>query len=464
MENDDSRADIELDLKRAFKDESEAREKLVRRINIAEKAHEAGEPVDYVSLAQDYFTLALEAQEEDDYVTAGKWLEKAIKLLESVPFPTDDMVLILAQAHLSYGVVLNDQGIWSDALAEYGAAESLLGKLSEIGNLDARLDLAGIRLNIATIRFEQGDYPDAIAAFEQVKSEFASLFGTSKEDEAYYYLAKTYMQEASIYREMGEDEKSIQRLEEVIALYRKMIERGDAEQSVDLAEALAVYAQTLECSGQRSAEEILPYIEESVIRLREGVGAGRADVCPELLNASVMQGRLLNYMDRWSEAEESLTETAEIFDAIRETDDPEALLSLITLYDERGKSRYAQGKYDEALADFDMASETAVRLPADFYDAHDENHDHEHHDECDCGCGHLHVLRAEGLLKLFSVCVNRSKTLNILGRVEEAKKECSEAGAILPQVKEYLEDDYQGYRDIYEALVKSLGPEPGRDR
>lgn len=455
-EHDDSRADIELDLKRAFEDEAKARRELVERITAAEKTREAGGEIDPVSLAHDYLALALEAQEDDDFETTGKWLGKTIKLLESVPFPSDDMIMILAQAHLTYGVTLNDQGVWSDALAEYDAAEALLEKLSEVGNLDAQLDLAGIRLNIATIRFEQGKYSDAIAAFERVKSEFASLFGTSKEDEAYYYLAKTYMQEAAIYREMGEDEKSLQRLEEVIALYRKMIERGDAEQSVDLAEALAVYAQTLECSGRKTPEEILSYVEEAVARLRDGVAAGRADVCPELLNVSVMDGRLLNYLDRWSEAEELLTETAEIFDGIRDTDDPEALLALMMLFDERGKSRYAQQRYDEALSDFNTAAETASGLSADFFAEDADEKEHDHHDGCDCGCGHVNVLRAEGLLKLFSVYVNRAKTLNILGRAGEAKNDCAQAGAILPRVKEYLEDDYQGYLDIYEALAKSL--------
>ena len=68
----------------------------------------------------------------------------------------------------------------------------------------------------------------------------------------------------------------------------------------------------------------------------------------------------------------------------------------------------------------------------------------------------MNVLRAEGLLKLFSVYVNRAKTLNILGRAGEAKNDCAQAGAILPRVKEYLEDDFQGYLDIYEALAKSL--------
>ena len=139
-EHDESRADIELDLKRAFEDEAKARRELVERIAAAEKARREGNKINLSSLAQDYLTLALEAQEEDDYETAGKWLRKAIKLLESAPFPTDDMILILAQAHLAYGVTLNDQGVWSDALAEYAAAETLLKKLSEIGNLDARLD------------------------------------------------------------------------------------------------------------------------------------------------------------------------------------------------------------------------------------------------------------------------------------------------------------------------------------
>lgn len=428
------------------------RQELLDRIAVAESARDAGEETDVISLAHDYFTLALEAQEVDDYEKTGEILEKVINLLGTVSFPTDEMILLLAQARLTYGIVFNDQGMWNDALAEYDTAESLLEKLSDAGNLDARLDLAGIRLNIATIKFELGEYSDSMAAFEQVKSDFASLFGTPKEAEAYYYLAKTYMQEALVCREIGEDEKGIQRLEEGIALYRKMIEQGDAEQSIDLAQALAVYSQTIECSGGKEPAEILPFVEESIARLREGIGAGRADVCPDLLTISVMKGRLLNYLDRREESEEFLTETAEIFDGVQETDDPEALLTFITLYDERGKSRYARENLEEALADFTEAAQIAARLPPDFY----ENYGHGHDCDDECCCGHLHVLRAEGLLDLFSVYVNRAKVLRLLNRLDDAKGDCAEAAKILSQVKDYLEDDYQGYLDIYDALVKSL--------
>ncbi|MCR5358431.1 MAG: hypothetical protein K6E55_00940, partial [Thermoguttaceae bacterium] len=58
-EHDDSRADIELDLKRAFEDEAKARRELVERIAAAEKTREAGGEIDPVSLAHDYLALAL---------------------------------------------------------------------------------------------------------------------------------------------------------------------------------------------------------------------------------------------------------------------------------------------------------------------------------------------------------------------------------------------------------------------
>lgn len=453
MDENENRADIEVDLKRAFEDEAKVRNELLERIGSAEKARAAGEEVDVVSLAQDYLTLALEAQEEDDYEKIDSWLQKTIRLLETVPFPTEEMVLLLAQAHLTCGIALNDQGMWTDALAEYDAAESRLAKLSDAGNLDARLDLAGVRLNIATIKFELGEYDDSMAAFEKVKSDFASLFGTPKEDEAYYYLAKTYLQEAAVCREMGDDEKGIQRLEEGIALYREMIERGDESQSIDLAQALILYAQTLECSGGKEAGGLLPIVDEAVARLQKGVGAGRADVCPDLLEVSVMKGRLLDYLDRFEDADAFLTETAEIFEGVQDTDDPEALLTLASLYDYRGKARDALGKKEEALADFTAAVGIARRLPADFFEPHE--HGHEHHGE-GCGCGHLHVLQAEGLLALFSVYVDRAKALCQAGRIEEARQDSSEVARILSCVEEYLGDDYQSYKDIYDALEKSL--------
>ena len=113
MNENEARADIEVDLKRAFEDEAKVRGELLGRIDAAEKARAAGGEIDIVSLAQDYLTLALEAQEEDDYEKIGAWLKKAVKLLESEPFPTEEMVLLLAQARLTRGIALNDQGMWT---------------------------------------------------------------------------------------------------------------------------------------------------------------------------------------------------------------------------------------------------------------------------------------------------------------------------------------------------------------
>lgn len=451
-EENDDRADIELDLKRAFEDEEKVREELAARIAAAETALKSGDAVDKESLAQDYLTCALEAQEEDDFEKVSEWLEKAIALLSAEPNPSDSALLMLGQVHLTYGIALNDQGLWSDALNEYDAAESLLGKVAERGNLEARLDLAGIRLNIATIQFELGKYDESLAAFEKVKGDFSSLISTEKEDDAYYYLAKTYVQESSVCREMGDDEKGLQRLEEGIALFRRMAEGGDTARSVDLAEALAEYAQYLECAGGKNSEEILPVVDESVTLLREGIAAGRADVCPDLLTMSVMKGRLLNYLDRTAESETFLTETAEIFEGIRETEDPSALLTLVSLFDERGKSRYTQQRYEDALADFNEALEIAGTLPADFFDEEEEDH------ECggECCCGHHRILRNEGLISLFGVRVNRAKVLRLLGRTGEAKLDSAKAAEILPKVKEYLEEDYDSYREVSEALEKSL--------
>ena len=450
-EKDETHADIELDLKRAFEDEEKVRRELEARIASAEAALEAGEDADIDSLAHDYLACALEAQEDDDFEKMSVWLDKAVKLFDSTDELTDERVLLLGQVRLTYGIALNDQGMWSDALAEYDAAEKLLEKLSG-KNLDALLDLAGIRLNIATIQFEIGEYDDSMAAFEKVKSDFASLFGTDKESEAYYYLAKTYLQEAAVCREIGDDDKALQRLEEGIALYRKMLEESDdTETSVDLANALATYAECLECSGAGS-DEILPYVEEAVERMQGGIAAGRADVCPDLLNTSVTKGRLLNYLSRSDDAEMFLTETVEIFEGIRDTEDPSALLCLVTLHNERGKARYALKRYKDALADFDDAADIAGRLPDGFFEEDEEDCGCED----DCCCEQHRIMRSEGNLTLFSVYMHRAKVLKILNRISEAKIDCRKAGEILPKVKDYLDGDYSGYEEMYNCLLNNL--------
>ena len=60
------------------------------------------------------------------------------------------------------------------------------------------------------------------------------------------------------------------------------------------------------------------------------------------------------------------------------------------------------------------------------------------------------------MLALFSVYVDRAKALCQAGRIEEARQDGAEVARILSRVEEYLGEDYQSYRDIYDALEKSL--------
>lgn len=450
----DGGADFELELRKIFEDEEKTRRELLDRVEQNEKRLAAGETGFEKTLAQDYLACALDFQEEDDFEQTTEYLDKAIDLLTEAngKNPSEELTRMLGLARLTYGVVLNDQGMWSEALAEYLMAEELMEGLDAAGNLEARLDLAGIRLNAATIHFELAEYDESLAAFEKVKSDFSSLMGTEKEEEALYYLAKTYLQEAAVYRELNENEKSLRRMEEGIALYRKMAAQGDSEHGLDLAPALADYAHSLECSGEKTPEEILPIVEEAIDRLREGIVMGRTDVCPDLLNVSIMKGRLLNYQGRDIEAEEFLTEAADIFSQLQETDDPSALLNLISLHDERGKARLSRRDLDGALADFSEGIKIGSRL-SDPFSAEEplflvEEAEMPHH-----------VMKSEGNLTLFSVYVNHAKTLRLLRRDDEAKGDCRIAGQILSSLEEYLEEDYGDYFNLYQTLVKSLGME-----
>ena len=69
------------------------------------------------------------------------------------------------------------------------------------------------------------------------------------------------------------------------------------------------------------------------------------------------------------------------------------------------------------------------------------------------------VMKSEFQLALFSAYVNHAKTLRLLHRQEEAKSDCRAAEKLLAFLKNYLEDDYGDYYNLYQALAASLGME-----
>ena len=122
---DDMEADFEFDLRKAFEDEEKTRLELADRIQENEKRLAAGETGFEKTLAQDYLACALDFQEEEEFEKTTEFLDRAVDLLSKMAAenPSEEWTRMLGLARLTYGVVLNDQGMWSEALAEYSSAE-----------------------------------------------------------------------------------------------------------------------------------------------------------------------------------------------------------------------------------------------------------------------------------------------------------------------------------------------------
>ena len=428
---------------------------LRERIDAAEKQLASGEEIPVKTLCQDYLTLALEAQEEDQTEEALPYFHRALELLSDAARRNDsaELLRMYGLARLSHAVALNDLGRWEEALTEYSASEKTLSQLADDGDSEAQLDLAGVRLNVATIRFEQGDAEEALKLLDEVENDFIALAETEQASEALFYRAKTNLLAASILEQIDRGGEAAPRLENAVRFFRELIADGHSEYQTDLADALQSLAEHWSEEPRAGADPLAP-ISEAVELYRETISRGASEAYFDLLGATLMKGALLTERSRFADALALYDESLELFAPLSKTGEPTALYQLAELYEGRAEARSQSGNRSGAIDDYSEGislREQLLRL----LDADD--HDECDHDDChDPDCHHADELRFDAQVSLMTALGNRSKSLALEENRTAALYDCRRAVEILEALRDYLGDDYDEFRVMFERLEERI--------
>lgn len=402
-------------------------------------------------LLHDYLRLALESQEEEKLDDSLAYFHQAIRVLKKSAQKrySTGLARMVGLARLSYAITLNDLGRWEEALVEYGKAEGVMASLAEMGDLEAQLDLAGIRLNVATIQFEIGKTEEALTLLDRVKSDFSALSGTDKEDEARYYLAKAILLIASIEEDRGQERESVERMKEAIAIYRGLTEEGKVKYKYDLACAVASLAELSRYDfddGSFRPEPALSLITEAVELFQESIVAGRTDACVDLLEISLLKGKHLFEMNRCEEAIALYDDLIETYGEFRSGDTPALLANLASAYSWRGNARRQLKDLAPALADLNEAIGLFDQTLAAMSHSCDV-------DDCHC---EEHFQRFGVQTEQMLAYQLRAGIFAALGRRAEAEADCHVIDKMLESLRDYLDDEYESFRVMAIELRKQI--------
>lgn len=450
-------ADFEVNLRELADGTESADDAALReRIDAAEKRLAAGEEIPVKTLCQDYLTLALEAQEDDRTEKALPYFHRALELLSDAARRNDSVELLrmFGLTRLSHAVALNDLGRWEEALNEYGAAEKTLSQLADDGDSEARLDLAGVRLNVATIRFEQGDAEKALTLLANVEHDFIVLAETDQSSEALFYRAKTNLLAASILEQLDRGGEATPYLEKAVRFFRELLADGRSEYQIDLADALQSLAEHWSEEPRAGADPLAP-ISEAVALYRETISRGASDAYFDLLGATLTKGALLTERSRFADALALYDESLELFAPLSETGEPTALYQLAELYEGRADARSQSGDRSGAVDDYSEGIALRERL-LQLLDA-DDHDDVCGHDDChDPDCHHAEELRFDAQVSLMTALGNRSKSLALEENRPAALDDCRRAAEILETLRDYLGDDYDEFHVMFERLEERI--------
>lgn len=457
--SDDDRADSELladfrfNINELMQDRSVDRDALKSRIGRLEERIASGEENVEEPLTQDYLTLAIESQDEEDFDEALEYYLRAIRTLKQAiaKRPSSERTRMLGLARLSYAVMLNDIGKWAEALVEYRNAAEAMAQLAESGDLEARLDLAGIHLNVATIHFElgdtTGDRTPVLERIEKVRTGFESLLGTEKEDEARFYLAKALTLESSVHEEEENFEAAARTVREAVALLRTLTDAGHDEYRADLASALAEAAELSmydPLDGTPTLEQALPAASEAAALFREQVSSGRPDLCADLFDIALTEAKLLFQLGRGDEALAAYNRLIDSFDSFRESTSAEMLVHLAQAHSGRANAltKFGQDQFLDVQNDLTTAIELydhALIIEQTLPDA-------------DTDEGHERTSQLR-LLQMFDRIGRGSNAVVRLADLPSAENDLRTAKETFDDLAEYLDEEKESFRDILDELA-----------
>ncbi|MCF0233443.1 MAG: hypothetical protein HUK22_00530 [Thermoguttaceae bacterium] len=310
---------------------------------------------------------------------------------------------LYGDSRLRYGVVLEDAGEIEKAEAQFADAREIYESLCESGDSGARLDLAGLRLNVAGIKYERGETAFAMDELDAVAKDFRQIAADLAESDperaadARHYAAKTLATKADFMRSLGEDSEEANALtRQAIAQFRECVAAGDERHVRDLADSLVAAVSSTEVSEPEQIDALLADLDEARGFYEKAMASGESDAVVDLFDAETLRGDILTCADRTTDAYRFYKDFVEEFAEFESSDQFAIIMGFAVANNRLGRLEMELGRGNSSIPRFEKALELAQKL-AEFIRTmfgDGENCDGEcddcggRHDEgCGCGCG-----------------------------------------------------------------------------
>ncbi|MDR0521078.1 MAG: hypothetical protein LBH00_04390 [Planctomycetaceae bacterium] len=275
----------------------------------------------------------------------------------------------LGNVMLNRAVVQQDLGHPEAAADSYKKVLAILKPLDDAGDGEAKLDVAGAKLNLGII------YRD-LDRFEEAKTVFDESFLTFRAVEKIgvfdtrYYMAKVSVQQGGVLAEMGEPlEQITDAYNRAMRLYVEVIEDlQQVELERDLANVLLDRCREIhedwlvrefpsdDERDQRIADVILD-VRRGIELLEKQCQAGNKEARYDLLDAVALQGRILCDASKYDEAKHALDRAINEFADLLQENDDVVLMQTAMVYANRAVVQIGLGDKEASKQDCQKGSE-----------------------------------------------------------------------------------------------------------
>ena len=372
-------------------------------------------------------TLALAVQlQQDDYLEESVSIyEEALEyfqLLHKENPQDNDIARLIGLSYLSRAVTLNDLDEKEEAVKEYDNALAVLAPLDAAGDGEAKYDVAGIKLNQGTIYHELGDLDKAAKLLDESFMEFRALEKISELDTR-FYMGKVSVAMGNLLRDQEAPlEKIVDAYDRAMRLFVELIDAGEIQRELDLANALIAKCLAKHEAGQE--EGVLIDIQRGIEILEKQNNEENEAAFYDLFVTLLMYSDLLADLEKFDDALSVLSDAVEKFKVIEQVDDPALFNEYAGMFQRRGLCYFHLEKPNEAIADLTREIELKEKLWEDEWSLDSETLAH----------------FAPSLVLAYC---NRGVIYEALDKKDLAMNDCQKAVRILEPYKENLGEDYE---------------------
>ena len=280
----------------------------------------------------------------------------------------------LGNVYLEWAIVLNGFDDLEAAVAFYQKAVSTLKPLDDMGNGDAKYDIAGIKLNLGIAYRELGELEKAKTNLDEAFLMYRAVEKICADD-ARVYMATVSVQQGNILHEMGETpDKVTDAYNRAMRLYVEVIEdQQDTSLERNLANVLldrcmVTYEHWLDEKFESDEErekiinDVLLDISRGIELLEKQHQEGNPLARYDLFHGVTLQGKVLCDAAQYAEAQQSLDRAINEFADLCEGNDDMFLMQMAMVYAARAVVCLTLGNKSQSEQDCLKGSEMIDKL------------------------------------------------------------------------------------------------------